>query len=160
MGCQSSKADVSIPSEPPCGSIVMHFTYLYKNSADKDKVNSILDKSVAYNTGNGMKDTCLKSMSFTQHPDGKGYDAIEVFKDAESAEKYYRAFEACPDMQEFMSLAEMIECKRADIIATKEERDKAPTIALYYSLDVQPNKYIERSPTNADTGKPHFGWTK
>ena len=139
MGCQSSKQEVTVPSSPPCGSIVMHFTYLYKDAADKSKVNSILDKVVAYNTGNGMKDTCLKSMCFTQHPDGRGYDAVEVFKDAESAEKYYRAFEACPDIQEFMTLAEMIECKRADIIATKEEREKAPTIALYYSLDVQPN---------------------
>ena len=137
----------------------MHFTYMYKDPADKDKVNAILDKCIAYNNGNGMRDTCLLSFSFTQHADGLGYDAIEVFKDAESAEKYYRSFESCPDMAELMTLAEMSECKKADIIATKEEREKAPTIALYYSLDVPPNKYVERAPSNADIGKPHFGWT-
>ena len=109
---------------------------MYKNPEDKDKTNAILNKSVEFNSSNGMKGTCLLSFSFTQHPDGKGYDAIEVFKDAESAEKYYRAFEACPYIQEFMALAELTECKRSHIIATKEEREKAPTIAVYYSLDV------------------------
>ena len=137
----------------------MLFTYLYKDPANKDAVNGILDKIIEFNKGNGMLGTCLLSLSFTQHADGKGYDAIEVFKDAESVEKYYRAFEACPFMEDIMTMPPMIEGKRSDIIATTEERNKAPTIAMYYSLDVAPNKYIEREPTNAERGKFHYGWT-
>ena len=160
MGCTSSKDAVNVPGSEPCGKIVMHFSFHYKNPEDKDKTNAILNKVIDYNTENGMKGVCLLSFRFTQHQDGKGYDAVEVFKDAESAEKYYRAFEACPFIQEAMTLAELAECKKSHIIATKEEREKAPTIAAYYSLDVSPNEYIERAPTHVDIGKLHFGWTQ
>ena len=45
-----------------------------------------------------------------------------------------------------MSLAPMIECTKSDIVATAEERNAAPTIAIYYDVNTAPNKYIEEVP--------------
>ena len=39
-----------------------------------------------------MFEQVLTNYRFTEHSDGNGYDAIEVFVDAEAAEKFYATF--------------------------------------------------------------------
>jgi len=45
----------------------------------------------------------LISYRFTHTADG--YDAIEIFKNGESAQHYYETFEKCPFIEEMMELA-------------------------------------------------------
>ena len=58
----------------------------------KEKVNTILNKTVVYNRETNMLGPVLTCLRFTEHADGKGYDALEVFADAAAAEKYYANF--------------------------------------------------------------------
>ena len=98
-------------------------------------------------------------MRATAHADGKGYDLIEVYSDAAGAEAYFRVMEADPNAGETETvMGSLIDMTVCDVIATKEERDKAPTIAMYYPEGQGPTKYVEREPTADDTKAPHFGW--
>ena len=118
-----------------------------------------MEKSTAFCKEKGVQGTTLMSMRFTELADGTGWDVIEVYKDAEAAEAYFRVFETFPDMEEMETvLGGWAETSVSNIIATKEERDKAPTIAAYFPEETAPNKYIEREPTFEDTKAPLFGW--
>ena len=130
MGCSGSKAADGIQVKtPPCtATVVMNFGYTY-NEGKKEEVNAILTKIIEYNREAKMFGPVLYSFSFKEHADGNGYDAQEVFVDAEAVEKYYRNFETCPFMEECMSLASMITSCKSEIIATAEEKTKAPTIS-------------------------------
>ena len=143
MGCSGSKdVNVTNPASSPQGKITIYMNYQFKNPADKDAIKATLDKCVAYNEGAGMFGSCVTNFRFRMQADGEGYWAVESFCDAEAAEKYYRKFEECPDMNEFIALAEKVEAKKVDIIATAEEIAKAPTITLYYPKETAPNNYV------------------
>ena len=142
-----------------CGKICIHFTYMYKDVSKKDDVIACMDKNVAYVNESGVAGKELTSMRATAHADGKGYDIIEVYKDAESAEAYFRVMEKDPNAEATEEvMGTLIDMTKCDIIATKEERDKAPSIAAYYPAGQGPSKYVEREPTADDTNAPHFGW--
>ena len=142
-----------------CGKICIKITYIYKDVSKKDQVVACMDKNFAYCKQSGVQGTSLTSMRATAHADGKGYDIIEVYSDAAGAEAYFRVMEADPNAGETETvLGTLIDMTVCDIIATKEERDKAPTIAMYYPEGQGPTKYVEREPTADDTKAPHFGW--
>ena len=116
-----------------CGKICSKFSYTYKDVSKKDEVNACMDRYTTYCKESGVQGTSLMAMRFIAHADGKGFDAIEVYKDAANAEAFFRVMEADPNAaaQEatMESLTEMTSC---EIIATKEERDQAPSIASYF----------------------------
>ena len=98
-------------------------------------------------------------MRTTAHADGGGFDVIEVYSDAAGAEAYFRVMEVDPNAETTATvLGSLLDMTVCEIIATKEERDKAPTIAMYFPDGEGPNKYVEREPTADDTKAPHFGW--
>ena len=142
-----------------CGKICIKFTYMYKDVSKKDEVVACMDKNIAYVKETGVAGTSLTSMRATAHADGKGYDITEVYKDAASAEAYFRVMEKDPNAEATATvMGSLIDMTVCDIIATKAERDAAPTIAMYYPAGQGPNKNVEREPTAEDTGAPHFGW--
>ena len=113
-----------------CGKICVKFTYMYKDNGKKDQVLACMEKNFAYCKQSGVQGTSLTSMRATAHADGKGYDLIECYSDAAGAEAYFRVMEADPNAGETETvMGTLIDMTVCDIIATKEERDKAPSIA-------------------------------
>jgi len=106
----------------------MNFSYSYVDGK-KEECKAILNKTIEYNRESKMFGPVLFRFTMKEHADGNGYDAQEVFVDAVAVEKYYRNFEACPFMEECMSLATMITTTKSEVVATAEEKSKAPTIA-------------------------------
>ena len=139
--------------------IVLRFSYSY-NEGCKEKVDAIIDKVIEYNKENGMFDgTVLTNYRFNHIENG--YEAIEVFVNAEGASRYYEKFQQCPFIEEMMSMAGMIQQnKPGEIIALAEERNKCASIGEFYpnNGEVTGNIYIEEVPDLSKYGKPAFGW--
>jgi hypothetical protein len=92
----------------------MNFSFTYVEGK-KDECNAILTKVIEYNKVSNIFGSIAYSYWMKEHTDGLGYDAQEVFPDAASCEKYYRNFEACPFMEECMTLATLATQTKSEI---------------------------------------------
>ena len=118
-----------VPEPEPKGPIVISNHFKYKDPADKEKVDAILDKIIAYNTEKEMFGPVASTFSFAHEEDGLSYRATEVFPDAAAYETYAGSFSTCPFMEEIMSMVGMVEAVNVEAVTAEDGTVTAEAIS-------------------------------